>query len=177
MKKFHYLFHSIAYYLAWFSCITLAARGYAWLSFLVVMVCVSLQICWQYKIQHNTHGLWYLIGLVVFVSTLIDSLLISSGVIVYAANPFAPYATSFWMISIWISFTVILYATLSGLFNHLIVLGLLSFIGFATAYAVGEKMGAVFFPYGYKTCFLVGVIWLIVLPFIVCCYKKVMDIK
>lgn len=173
MNKIHYIFHSIAYYVAWFSCITLAALGYAWLGVFIVVVCVFLQVYWQYKIQHHTRGLWYLIGLVVFISTLIDSLLVSNGVIIYAANPFAPYITSPWMIAIWISFTVILYATLYKLFNHLILLGLLSFVGFALAYGIGAKMGAAFFPYGYKTCFLIGAIWLIALPLVVNCYKKV----
>lgn len=177
MKKFHYLFHSIAYYIAWFFCITLAARGYAWLSSFIVIVCVLLQIYWQYQIQHHTHGLWCLLGLVVLISTLIDSLLISSGVIIFAANPFAPYVTSPWMITIWISFTVILYATLDKLFSHLTLLGLLSFTGFTLAFAIGAKMGAAFFPYGYKTCFLIGTIWLILLPFVVYVYKKIMDIK
>ena len=177
MTKFHYLFHSIAYYVAWFSCLTLAAHGYAWFSSFVVIVCVSLQIFWQYKIQHTTRGLWYLIGLVVFFSTLIDSLLISTGVIRYAANPFAPYVTSPWMITIWISFTVILYATLAKLFDRLTLLGLLSFAGFASAYAIGAKMGAAFFPYGYKTSFFIGAIWLILLPFIVHCYKHIMETK
>lgn len=177
MNKFHYLFHSIAYYVAWFSCIKLAALGYAWLSSFIVIACVLLQIYWQHKIQHNTRGLWYLLGLVVFISTLIDSLLISNGVIIYAANPFAPYFTSPWMIAIWISFTVILYTALYGLFNHLTLLGLLSFAGFALAYAIGAKMEAAFFPYGYTTCFLIGAIWLVFLPFIVYCYKKIMDIK
>lgn len=166
MNKFHYLFHFIAYYVAWFSCITLAARGFAWFSALVVIVCVLLQIIWQYKIQHHTKGLWYLLGLMVGVSTLIDSILIFNGIIIFAANPFAPYATSPWMIAIWISFTVFLYATLDKLFSHPMVLALLSFPGFAIAYAVGATMGAAFFPYGYKTCFLIGAIWSILFPLI-----------
>lgn len=177
VKKFHYLFHSIAYYVAWFSSITLAARGYAWLSSFIVIACVLLQIYWQHKIQHNTYGLWCLLGLVVFISTLVDSLLIFNGIIIYAANPFAPYFTSPWMIAIWISFTVILYATLDKLFNYLTLLGLLAFLGFASAYAIGAKMGAAFFPYGYKTCFFIGAIWLILLPFVIYCYKKIMNIK
>jgi hypothetical protein len=177
MTKFHYLFHFIAYYVAWFSCITLAARGYAWLSSLVVIICVLLQTYWLYIVQHKTRGLWYLVGLVVFFSTLIDSLLICKGVLIYAANPFAPYVTSPWMISVWISFTVILYATLDKLFNYLMLLGLLSLVGFAIAYAVGAQMGAVLLPYGYKTCFVIGSIWLILLPVVVYCYKKIMDIK
>lgn len=177
MSKCHYLFHSIVYYVAWFAGITLAARGYAWLSSFIVLISVCLQIYWQYKIQHTTDGIGYLLGMVVGVSTLIDSLLVSNGIIIFTANPWAPYFTSPWMITLWISFTVILYATLHRLFYHLTLLGLVSFAGFVIAYAMGEKMGAVFFPYGYKTCFLIGAIWLIGIPFIVYWYKKIMGIK
>lgn len=177
MNQFHYFFHSIVYYLAWLSCIVLAARGYPWLSSLIVIACSLLQIYWQYKIQHYTHGLWYLIGLVVFISALIDSLLVFNGFIIYSANPFAPYFTSPWMIAIWISFTVVLYATLYKLFDHLILLGLLSFAGFSLAYATGAKMGAALFPYGYKTCFFIGLIWLVLLPFVIYLYNQTMDIK
>lgn len=177
MNNLHYLVHLLAYYIAWFSCITLAARGYAWVSTLIVIACVSLQLYWQYKMQQNTRGLGYLIGLVVFFSTLIDSVLISTGVVIYAANPFAPYVTSPWMMATWVSFTVILYATLYRLFDHLLLLGLLSFAGFALAFAIGAKMGAAVFPYGYKTSFLIGAIWFLLLPFIVYCYQKIMDIK
>jgi hypothetical protein len=177
MKKWHYLFHVTLYYLAWFSCIALAVQGYPWFSTFVVMVCVVLQIYWQYTIQDNTRGLWILLGLVVITSTLIDSLLTANGIIIYAANPWTPFVTAPWMIALWISFTVILYATLYSLFNYLLVLGLLSFTGFALAYAIGEKMGAVRFPYGYKTCFLIGAIWFIVLPLVVYGYKKIRDRK
>ncbi len=154
MNKFHYLFHLIAYYVAWFSCINLAAHGYAWLSSFIVIACVSIQMVWQYKVQHQTRGLWYFIGLIVLISTLVDSLLIFNEIIIYAANPFAPYVTSPWMITIWISFGLIFYATLQNLINHLIPLGLLSFAGFALAFAMGAKMGAVFFPYVIKLAFL-----------------------
>lgn len=174
MNKVHYLFHSITYYVAWFSCIGLAARGFSWVSSLIGIACVLIQIYWQYRIQHHTRGLWSLLGLIVCISTLIDSILIYNGVIIFSANPFAPYFTSPWMIAIWISFTVVLYSTLNQLFNHLILLGLLSFVGFAFSYAVGAKMGAAFFPYGYKTCYLIGAIWLILLPSAICCYQKIM---
>lgn len=174
MNKLHYLFHSITYYVAWFSCIALAARGFSWVSSLIGIACVLIQIYWQYRIQHHTRGLWSLLGLIVCISTLIDSLLIYNGVIIFSANPFAPYFTSPWMIAIWISFTVVLYSTLNQLFNHPILLGLLSFVGFSFSYAVGAKMGAAFFPYGYKTCYLIGAIWLILLPSAICCYQKIM---
>jgi len=174
MKKIHYLVHSLAYYIAWFACLTLAARGFAWLSSLVVLICVLAQLQWQYKTKQNTKGLWFLLGLIVIISTLVDSFLVFSGIIVLSANPFAPYVTSPWLITIWISFTVSLYATLDILFDHLILLGILSFSGFVFAFALGAKMGAVYFPYGYLTCLLIGAIWFILLPCSVGLYQRIM---
>jgi hypothetical protein len=176
MNKFHYLFHSIAYYIAWFSCIPLAARGFAWVSTFIVILCVLLQIYWQYKVHKSTLGLWYLIAIIVLFSTLVDSLLVYSNVVVLSANPFSPYFTSPWLITLWISLALFMYGTLSHLFKHLILLGILSFIGFAFAFASGAKMGAVFFPYGYETCFLIGAIWLILLPLLIYCYERILNI-
>lgn len=171
MVKYHYLFHLIAYYLAWFGCMTFVARGEGWLSALIVIACVLPQLYWQYKIQHHTEGLWFLMGWMVLISTLMDSVLVYGGIIVYAANPFSPYATPPWMVTIWVSFAVILYATLQKLFDHLVILGLLSWVGFAFSFAMGAKMGAAYFPYGYKTCFLIGSIWMLLLPMMVYGFK------
>ena len=106
MMKFHYLFHAIVYYGAWFLGLKLAADGDVWQSSLVIIVCVFLQVGWQYQIQHHTRGLWYLMGLIVIISTVVDSLLVFNGLVIYKANPFAPYLTSPWMIAIWVSFAV-----------------------------------------------------------------------
>lgn len=178
MNILHYLIHTTAYYVAWFACITLAARGYVWISPLIVVVCVTLQLCWQYQTGRTLQGLWLLLAIVLFVSTLIDSVLVYEGIIIYAANPFAPYFTSPWMVTIWISFTVVLYATLTRLFDHLFLLGFFSFLGFALSFRIGASLGAAFFPYGSnKTCVFIGAIWFILLPFCVCCYQKIKDDK
>jgi hypothetical protein len=176
MNTLHYLFHTTAYYLAWFACISLVARGHAWLSPLIVMACVGLQLYWQRQTKRTLEGLWLLLGIVVSISTLIDSILVYTGVVIYSANPFSPYFTSPWMITIWISFTVVLYATLGRLFAHLFVLGVLSLLGFAIAFRIGESLGAAFFPYGSNiTCLFIGVIWAILLPFCVYCYQRIKD--
>ncbi|MBN9229232.1 MAG: DUF2878 domain-containing protein [Legionella sp.] len=173
MNKAHYLIHLTVYYIAWFAGITLAAQGYPWRSTLIVGVCIVLQLYWQYKSKSMMSGVWRLLLIILFFSSLIDSLLIYKGIIIYSANPFAPYFTSPWMIGIWLSFTVLLYATLSGLFSHLFLLGILSWLGFAVAFYLGARLGAAFFPYGTViTCFFIGAIWAFVLPFCVYCYRK-----
>jgi hypothetical protein len=106
------------------------------------------------------------------VGSFTDTLFIWSGFIVFQSNPFAPYFTSPWMISIWISFAVLMFATLSSLFKHYFILGILSFLGFALAYGFGTKMGAALFPHGYGTCVLIGITWAIVLPICVYIYQR-----
>ena len=176
MNTLHYLIHTIAYYIAWFACITLAARGYAWISPLIVIACVVLQLYWQHQTGKPLKGRWLLLTILVSISTLIDSALVYKGIVIYSANPFSPYFTSPWMITIWISFTVVLYATLSSLFAHLFLLSFLSCVGFALAFRIGASLGAAFFPYGSNiTCLFIGVIWAILLPFCVYCYQKIRD--
>lgn len=164
MNSMHYLFHLLAYYIAWIICILLAAQGHGLLGALIVILLVLLQIYWQFKLQKNTKGLFYFILILTGVGSLIDTFLIWNGIIILASNPFSPYFTSPWMINLWISFAVFMFSTLSYLFSHYFFTAALSFFGFSIAYALGVKMGAAFFPYGYLTSLLIGAIWAILLP-------------
>ncbi|KTD32931.1 hypothetical protein Lnau_2579 [Legionella nautarum] len=176
MNTLHYITHAIAYYVAWFACITLAARGHAWISSLIVIACVLLQLYWQYHTGRTLRGLGLLLAIIVSISTLIDSALVYKGIVIYSANPFSPYFTSPWMITIWVSFTVVLYATLNSLFDRLLLLGFLSCAGFAVAFRIGGSLGAAFFPHGSNiTSLFIGIIWSITLPFCVYCYQKIKD--
>ena len=180
MTKFYYLINSIAYYVAWIIGIKLAANNYPWLSTCIVIIIAMLQIYWRYNANLTTNGLWHLLGSLLLISTLTDTALVYCGFIVYAANPFSPYFTAPWMVSIWINFVIILYIALYRLFNHLIILSILSFLGFFITYNVGKTMGAVFFPYGYTTCFLVSAIWMILLPCTIYYYNiyhKIIGVK
>ena len=169
--------HSIIYYAAWFLGIILAAHGYLWLSPLWVFICVFGQVYWQSKIQPLSRAFWKWLGLVLVLSTLIDSVLIYNGVLIFAANHFAPYITAPWMIGLWFSFAIFLFTVLNQLFNQLILLSILSGLGFGFAYAMGDKMGAAFFPYGMKTAYVIGIIWLMMLPATVHCYHKFTEKK
>ncbi len=174
MNTLHYLIHTTAYYLAWFACIILAARGYAWISPLMVVFFVGLQVYWQHQTGRSLQGLWLLLAIVISISTLFDSTLVYKGIVIYSANPFSPYFTSPWMITLWISFTVVLYATLSKLFDHLFLLGLLAGVGFSLAFHIGGVLGAAFFPYGsITTCLFIGVMWCFLLPFCAYLYQKI----
>lgn len=173
MRKFHFMFHALAYNTAWIVGILLAASGQAWTSTVVVLLLVALQYYWQFYIYQQSRGLNELVILLTTVGTCIDTALLHAGLIIFTANPFAPYLCPPWMIALWISFAVILYATLSNLFKHLRLLALLSFLGFSLAYVAGARMGAAFFPRGYLTAILIGFIWMLLMPTIIYYYNKI----
>ena len=174
MNRFHYLFHFIAYYIAWTAGIEFAARGLGCLGALVVMAVVLLQIFWQFTVRKQTHGLFSLILIFITMGTFIDTLFVRNGFIIFASNPFAPYFTPPWMISIWVSFAVLFFSVLGSLFNRYFLLGLLAFFGFSLAYTVGGFMGAATFPHGYLSCFVVGAIWAICLPLCLFVYQRIL---
>jgi hypothetical protein len=175
MNKLHYPFHFFAYYISWTACILLAARGMGGLAALIVLLFVVVQITWQYTVRKNTFGLFLLIVLLTLAGSLIDSLFVAGKLVIFASNPFAPYFTAPWMISLWVSLSVLFFSTLSNLFTRYVLLGLLSFGGFALAYAMGMRMGAAIFPLGYFTCLLVGLVWAILLPLIICFYQRILQ--
>ncbi len=173
-NTFSYLLHTVIYYIAWFAGIILAARGHVWISSLIVVICILLQLYWEYSTGKDLQGLGMFLAIVVSISIVFDSILVYTGIIIYSANPISPYLTPPWMIMIWISFAVTLYATLSRLFNHLFLLGFLSCLGFALAFRFGGNLGAAFFPYGNnRTCIFIGIIWGFTLPICVYLYQKI----
>lgn len=164
MNKKHYIFHATIYYIAWLVCILSAAHGIAWINTLIVLMLVSLQYYWQYRIQHQFKGLNSFVIVLTTLGTVSDTILLHLKLITFSANPFSPYLSPPWMISLWINFAIVLYSTLSHLFSHKYLLSALSLLGFSIAYASGGKMGAAAFPHGYTTTMLIGLIWMILLP-------------
>lgn len=76
MKRFHYIFHALAYNIAWLACMLLAAEGSAWLSTIIVLLLVSTQYYWQFHIYHQSTGLNLLVILITIAGTLIDTLML-----------------------------------------------------------------------------------------------------
>jgi hypothetical protein len=172
MRKLHYIFHLIAYYIAWSAGIYLAGKDHAWWATVVVLALVTVQICWQKFVKHETKYLWLLILLLTVIGTLTDTIFLHSGLIHFNANPFDPIISPPWIISMWISFAVIFFATLKRMFQLYFLLSLLSFIGFSLAYGMGAYLHAAFFPHGALSCLLVGATWAILLPLCMLAFNR-----
>tara|TARA_R110000868_G_scaffold168175_8_gene402770 strand:- start:4183 stop:4728 length:546 start_codon:yes stop_codon:yes gene_type:complete len=164
MNIISFIFHTAAYYASWLLCLYLAANGAGTTGAGIVLAITITQLGWQYYHRLHTDGLMRFIVGFVMLGSCVDTLLLWSGFITFASNPFFSYFSPPWMISLWLSFGVSLFATLHHLFKSWILMGLLAFFGFMMAYALGTKMGAASLPHGYVGILIVGVIWAFLFP-------------
>lgn len=160
----HLIFHVLAYYLAWFACILLAAKNQGGYAFGIVMAIAVLQIFWQIFVAKRTRGLGLMIALFTLLGTLSDTLLMKCGLLRFSSDFFNGTFSPPWMISLWIIFSVTFYAVLDSFYKRYLLLSLLSFIFFPLAYLAGAQMKAAQFPHGYVSSIIVGFVWALLFP-------------
>lgn len=173
MNRFHYHFHVLIYYIVWTAGILSAANGFAWISTFIILIGVSLQYYWQYHVHQQYKGMNTWVFIITTLGIVVDSTFLHLNLINFYANPFSHFLSPPWMIALWINFALVFYSTLFHLFQHLYILAVLSFLGFSFAYAIGVKTGAAFFPGGYFTAFLIGLVWMILLPLSVYFFNRI----
>jgi hypothetical protein len=172
MRTQHIIFHLSMYYLAWFSCLWLAANNLGGYAVAIVLITVVAQIAWQVWVVKHTRGLLLLVVLMVTVGVLSDSVLLHLNIIHFVANPFHELISPPWMISLWVSFAIFFYAVLDNFHQRYVVLAALSLVAFPLAYLGGVKMGAATLPQGNVSILIAGVMLAILFPGCLFVYNK-----
>lgn len=175
MNRISYLIQISAYYCVWFSCTWFAAGDKAFIGMLISTILILIQLLWHINHNKNCYGLWLLIAILTLVGPLTDSLFMWCHYIIFMSNSFKPYFAPTWIIAIWFSFAILFCSTMSYLLDHYLLLGILSFLGFSIAYALGAKMGAAILPLGYVTCLWIGLTWSLLLPMCISIYKRMLN--
>ncbi len=158
------IFHLVLYYVAWFGAIEFAARKSNSIAVTLVFFTLLLQILFQIFIMKRTQGLVLMMTIFLCMGIIVDTLLLKAGVIQFSANPFGNAFSPPWMMSLWLSFSMIFYALLESLYHRYVLLGLLSFIFFPIAYVLGAHIGAAHFFHGDVSSLIVGFICAILFP-------------
>jgi hypothetical protein len=164
LKRFQFPFHYAAYYIAWLLGVGWAARGEGWLATGVVLGITALQVVWQYHVAERTRGLFRMVLFFTLMGSAADTLIMQSGLIVFHANPFAPYLSPPWMWALWVNFAVVYYAVLSVFWGRYGVLAAVSLVSFPLVYLAGERLGAVAFPFGDASAIVYGAVWVWLMP-------------
>lgn len=166
-----YILQITVYYFTWIGGILLAARGKCWASFFLIVGISILQIFWQLKIKKDTKGLFILIILLTVTGTIVDTLFLYFKLLHFSANPFNPYFSPPWMITIWFNFSILLFSLARNLFHRYCLMGLLSLIAFPLSYLAGAKLGAASFSLSEMHSIVIGIVWGFLLPFCLFLYN------
>lgn len=163
-RNIHNIIQIIAYYIAWFACLSLANSNHPYRAALLPFAIGILQMIYYKQCHAGNQSIFKLITILVLLGFIADSGLMHMGLIQFKANAFAPYSSPLWMSALWFDFAIILYITTRQFFHHKWLLSLMSFMGFSLSYYGGIKLGAASFPLGNLSCIIVGLIWAILLP-------------
>jgi hypothetical protein len=149
------LYNFAAYQLAWFAVIIGAAQGFAWAGAAVAMVVVGIHLS-----LHRDPTEFKLIGLAALIGILVDSSLVMTGQIRFAAAGavnFAPY----WMLSLWIAFATTLNHSLRWLTCRPVAAALGGALGGPLAYLAGERLGALTLATSTITLPFIAMLWML----------------
>jgi len=171
MVKTNIAFQYVMYYVAWIVGLGLAAKNHGFYSALFFFFLCAIQIAWQYKLMHRTHGLWVMIFIFSTLGFIVDSVFQLTGIINFKANVFI-YLSPPWMLGIWANFAIAFYSTCTVFFNRYKLMSILVFIFLPIAYIIGEKIGACEFPYGYTSTIIIGAVWAILFPWCLLAFNR-----
>lgn len=170
MQTINLVFQLVCYYLAWFIAMRFAAENHGWYAAYSVLIISFVQLIWQYYVIKRTRALWLLVLLFSLIGFVVDTLLQQYHVIIFNGNPFENYSPP-WMVMIWINFSILFYSVLKSYSKRYLLLSSLSLIFFPLAYIMGAKMGAAYFPMGYWSSGIIGIVWALLFPFCLFIYN------
>lgn len=146
-------FNLLAFNLMWFGCV-IGRDRLLWLTIPLVFGYAMLLIL-------GGRVPWYKIGLPVLIGIGIDGLLSASGYFSFGSALLLPA----WFILLWIAFSTTLSQSLEPLGRNKWLAALLGAIAVPMNYVLGERLGAVEFPYSYwQTVAAISVSWALMLP-------------
>ena len=154
------LYNFIAFQAGWLACVLSAAAGYPWLgtSIIILLLLVHLRLVAQPRPE------LLLILMVSLLGGLWDSILVSSGAVVFASGTLLPYAAPYWIVAMWALFASTLNASLNWLKRHLGLSALLGAIAGPAAYYAGHRLGGVEFPDLFNALAILSIGWAILTP-------------
>lgn len=141
-KGMHFLVTIIGLKVGWLACVLGGANDQPWLGPLVVAGVVSLHVFFADRRLPELK----LVGVVMLLGLVWDSLVVSAGLMQYPSGNFAPGIAPYWILAMWALFATALNTALSWLKGRLATAAIFGAIGGAMAYYGGYKLGGVDIP-------------------------------
>ncbi len=150
------------FYFGWGVCLKQASAGRPFDGAFVVLLLLAIHL---YLVKERVQEA-YLIIIVTFFGTCLDTVYSLTGIIKYAGEyTHLPWLAPIWLSSIWALFAMSLNHSLSWLYGRWVLASLLGASGAVFTYIAGAKVGAATFLISETTTLIVvGVIWFFLFP-------------
>ena len=154
----------VLYYMVWFSCVGLAARGDDYIALLTSTVISLIQSTLVVQRKTCTNFCFYLL-IITTVGYCTDSLLNTYHVLSFSNNLWGHYFAPPWILALWINFAVLCFGLRVFLFDYIRVLPVFGLLGFPLAYLAGMSfVHSATFVKPMSGPVIQGIIWSMLFP-------------
>lgn len=161
----------ILYNVGWFACVYFAANGRAWVGIVAVALVAAAHLLSVPAWRKETLTLL----LAAAIGFCWESVLVSTGVLVYpTAADTAPFAPA-WIVALWINFATTINVSLAWVKKRWWIASIFGAIGGPLAFAAGAGMGAVEFGDPLITPLVIGAGWAVLLPLVALLAESIID--
>lgn len=154
------VYNLVAFQVGWLACVLGAGQGWPYLgpAVVLVLVTVHLALC-----PHPSQELRLLI-LIAFMGTILDSLLATSGLVIYRCGYGLTWLAPAWITALWVNFGTTLHFALRWLADRLMWAAILGAVAGPAAYYGASDLGAAELPAGGWSLFALAMVWGVAVP-------------
>ena len=150
----------ILFQLGWFSCVLMAAQGLPEVGIVIAL----LLVCVQLFLADNRKSLLILIAIVTLIGSAWDSVMTSTGILVFDTGMIVSFLAPGWIVTMWLMFATTLDVSFRWLFGRYWLAVLLGAIFGPFTYQAGAAMGAVVIPDNVLANSVIALGWALLMP-------------
>lgn len=156
-----YLFGAFSFYFVWGACVWSAVEGYIFLGAALVLGSFLVHLLLSPTRWKDCAMAFSLFA----TGVVVDTLYLSLGAVSYISpHPSYPWLAPLWVASLYVLFGMSVDHSLCWLKKWALLPPLFGAGGGALSYLAGERLGAVFFLWGWGSIFLVAGVWALLCP-------------
>lgn len=159
-SRYRIVINVIGFQLGWFSCVLMAAQNKPSIGIVISMIVIALHL----YLVNNKLGTLGLLFTITLLGGAWDSLLTSTGILVFNSGIIVQFLAPSWIIVMWLLFATTLNVSLRWLYNRTWLAMLTGAVAGPLAYQGGAALGAVVIPDTVFANTILAIGWSVLLP-------------
>lgn len=154
------LVNFVLFQLGWFSCVLMAAQGLPGVGIIIAL----LLACIQLFLADNRKSLLILIAIVTLIGSAWDSVMTSTGILVFDTGMIVSFLAPGWIVAMWLMFSTTVNVSFHWLYGRYWLAMLLGAICGPITYQAGAALGAVVIPDNLLANSVIALGWALLMP-------------